>query len=246
MTHASTISPASQPLVPDGWLSSIPDLVCGFGDRSAEPPPQTLLLMRQVHGRRIVEGSAKTSAPDDGDGLRRIDAEADALIARQPGIVVGVRTADCVPILLVARESRWAAAVHAGWRGTLAGIVREAVAAAQAVGVTAAHLEAALGPSIGPCCYEVSAELASDFSRAGIAPISGRGEREHEDAPAAGPPRPHLDLRLANRILLEQCGVPAGNIQLVGPCTRCAHARYHSYRAEPGSGGRQISWIGWK
>ncbi|HXC50723.1 MAG TPA: polyphenol oxidase family protein [Candidatus Limnocylindrales bacterium] len=224
----------------------MPGLLCGFGDRSAEPPPQTVLLVRQVHGRRIVEGNLQAYAADHPDGLRRIDEEADALVARQPGIVVGVRTADCVPILLVARESRWAAAVHAGWRGTLAEIVREAVAAARAAGVPASELEAALGPSIGPCCYEVSPELAADFSRAGIAPAYGGDDRERKDAAADIALRPHLDLRLANRILLEQSGVSAEKIQLVGPCTRCAHERYHSYRAEPGSDGRQVSWIGWK
>jgi polyphenol oxidase len=221
---------------PAGWLDA-GDLVCGFGDRLAQPPPHTLLLARQAHGARIVDGwnDGALSAVDARDGLRRIDEVADAIVSRRPGVVVGVRTADCVPVLLVAPKARWAAAVHAGWRGTLAGIVREAVASARAAGVAAAQLQAALGPSIGPCCYEVSAELAGDFSRAGLAPSGD----------ALGT-RPHLDLRDSNRILLEQSGVPAANIQLVGPCTRCAHDRYHSFRAEPESGGRQVSWIGWK
>lgn len=222
-----------EPLVPNGW-TEIEGLVCGFGSRRAEPPAGTILLRRQVHGREIVPASAFALESGEADGLPRLAAEADALVVAGPGVVAGVRTADCVPLLLVAPREGWAAAVHAGWRGTLAGIATAAVDAARRDGIDARHLLAALGPSIGPCCYEVSEELGRDFESAGL-PV-GVG---------AASSRPHLDLRAANRLLLESCGLARAAIQTVGPCTRCAKDLYHSYRAEPGSEGRQVSWIGW-
>jgi YfiH family protein len=235
------IAGTAQPLVPEGW-SGIAGLVAGFGDRRAAPPPETVLLAMQVHGTRIVDAGAHLDhspahephrAGDD--GLARIDAEADALVAARPDVVVGVRTADCVPLLLVEPRRRWAAAVHAGWRGTLAGIATAAVRAAREAGVAPAQLLAALGPSIGACCYEVSPELGESFVSAGLA----------EACVLRDGCRPHLDLRLANQVLLERAGVPAAGIQTVGPCTRCASDRYHSFRANPDAAGRQVSWIGW-
>ena len=223
-------------LVPEGW-ERVPGLVAGFGSRSARPPAATLLLGTQVHGIEVVDADAfGGEAPvDPMDGLPRIARDADALFTACAGRVVGVRTADCVPLLLVAPRHRWAAAVHAGWKGTLAGIAREAVAAAAAAGIRAAELLAALGPSIGPCCYEVSVELGESFAAAGL-PVA---------KPASGEQRPHLDLRDANRVLLERAGLMAAAIRQVGPCTRCAADRYHSFRAEPEAVGRQVSWVGW-
>lgn len=228
-------------LAPEGW-TAINGLVCGFGDRRAAAPPGTLLLEKQVHGTRVVhaDGGAGLSPTPADDGFARIAAEADALVSARKGSVVGVRTADCVPLLLVSPRARWAAAVHAGWRGTLGGIAGEAVRAAAGAGIRPDELVAALGPSIGPCCYEVSPELGDEFAKAGLVPV---------EAPSIGPGRehgrPHLDLRAANRVVLERAGLPPGSIQTVGPCTRCARERYHSFRAEPESAGRQVSWIGW-
>lgn len=225
------------PLRPSGW-SSIVGLVCGFGDRDFTPPPETLLLERQVHGTRVVEAGAHV--PLDGsawsEGCLLVPEEADALVASSAGVVVGVRTADCVPLLMVAPGHRWAAAVHAGWRGTIDGIALEAVRAAGRAGVKPEELLAALGPSIGPCCYEVSFELGERFASAGFDVLEADGDR----------PRPHLDLRAANRLLLERSGLAPGAVQEVGPCTRCARDRFHSFRADPDSPGRQVSWIGWE
>jgi len=242
MRPDSTRNSSSNPegaLIPEGWLA-IEGLVSGFGDRRAGAPKGTLLLEKQVHGTRVVHATGDAlllAAPAD-DGFARVAAEADALVSAQPRTVVGVRTADCVPLLLVSPKARWAAAVHAGWRGTLAGIAGEAVKAAAGAGIRADELIAAVGPSIGPCCYEVSPELGEDFVRAGLAQAPSIGPRREDG-------RPHLDLRAANRLVLERAGVPAGSIQTVGPCTRCARERYHSFRAEPESAGRQVSWIGW-
>lgn len=228
------------PLRPGGW-DGIAALVCGFGDRFCDAPASTLLLQRQVHGSRVVAAGDEEPPVEcsvaGADGFRRLQVDADALVTTSPGVVVGVRTADCVPLLLVAPRARWAAAVHAGWKGTLAGIAVAAVAAAARDGIAAAELLASLGPSIGPCCYEVSFELAQQFEDAGLAAAS---------VAAAPRSRPHLDLRVANRLLLERSGLPPRGIQMTGPCTRCERDRYHSFRADPDSGGRQISWIGWR
>jgi len=235
-SHRPGVAASGEALTPAGWNTTV-GLVCGFGDRRATAPAGTVLLRRQVHGSSVVElaGQRDRLVRDAGDDFPRVAADADALVA-DDGRVVGVRTADCVPLLLVAPRLRWASAVHAGWRGTVAGIAREAVRAAREAGVRPDELLAALGPSIGPCCYEVSPELGEEFRRADLPVVAAT------DAPGA---RPHLDLRAANAVLLERSGVAAQNVQLVGPCTRCRSDLYHSYRAEPDSMGRQVSWIGW-
>ncbi len=239
-TSGSVVSSPARALIPASW-PAIEGLVCGFGDRDSHAPAATLLLEQQVHGTRIVDaGETREAVLRRGDdGFARIAEEADALVAAGPGLIVGVRTADCVPLLLVAPRARWAAAVHAGWRGTLAGIAARAVEKAGEAGIRPDELVAALGPSIGPCCYEVSPDLGEAFARQGMAlPTSSNG---WADAGA----RPHLDLRAANRLWLERSGVPAPNVESVGPCTRCRRDCYHSFRADPNSQGRQVSWIGW-
>lgn len=238
----STLSSSSEALVPDGWLG-IDGLLCGFGHRRALPPRSAVLIERQVHGTVVLDAPSDSSAlgRDPGDGLARVAADADALVAASPGLVAGVRTADCVPVLLVAPRRRWAAAVHAGWRGTVGGIAVEAVKAAVGAGIRPEELLAALGPSIGSCCYEVSEDLGEQFGIAGLPVHSSRGGAWAGRATG----KPHLDLRAANRTLLERAGVPAAQVQAVGPCTRCARDLFHSFRAEPESAGRQVSWIGW-
>ena len=231
----TTTSAPSTALVPSGW-QDVPALVCGFGNRVAGAPATTLLLRRQVHGDRVVDAATAPRALKDApDAHPRLDVEADAIVVRTAGVIGGVRTADCVPILLVAPEHRWAAAVHAGWRGTIAGIARVAVDHAAGDGVPASALQAALGPSIGPCCYEVSQDLAERFSADGY-PVLRPG--------SGGQPR--LDLRSINARVLVRAGLAPGRIQFCGPCTRCAVSLYHSFRAEPGCEGRQVSWIGWR
>ncbi len=209
-------------LVPAGWCE-IAGLVCGFGGRRRGGPPATEVA--QVHGARLVRA--------DELGAGAPPASADGLTVTAAGGVVAVRTADCVPILLVAAAGGWAAAVHAGWRGTVANIAAEAVAEAGRAGFPASVLLAALGPSIGPCCYEVGEEVAEFFELRGLPVARGEG-------------KPHVDLREANAHLLSAAGVPAGAIQVCGPCTRCSPDRYYSYRANPGELGRQRSWIGWR
>ena len=199
-------------------------LVAGFGGRNQSPDPGKFATVKQVHGTRVLD--ANDLAPGFHESV-----EADALVVSQDGRIVAVRTADCVPILLVARQRRWAAAVHAGWRGTLAGIVGEAVAAARDAGVAAGALGAAIGPAIGPCCYEVGDDVAGQFEDQG-----------HEVVRVSG--RSVLDLPEINRSLLVKVGLDPENVWVHGPCTRCHADRFYSYRADCSETGRQLSWIG--
>jgi YfiH family protein len=179
-----------------------------------------LLLLKQVHG------CAVRTAPWEGR------PEADASLAEQAGLLLGIETADCLPVLIVDPRRRAVAAAHAGWRGTAAGVTRAAVEALLARGSAPADLLAALGPGIGPCCYEVGEELRRafrpEFFRPGL-----RG-------------RPHLDVRAANRRQLAEAGVPAGRIQDVDECTFCRPDLYHSFRRDGRGAGRMVSYIGFR
>ena len=212
----------SDPHRPFGTLG----VTAAFGDRRTVPPGGTrVALVKQVHGDRIVAADRALAADS---------TEADAIVVVEDGVLAAVKTADCVPVLLLAAGDgpRFAAAVHAGWRGTVAGIVARAVERAEEIGVDPERLHACLGPSIGPCCYEVGEEVAARFEVERL-PV-------HRDGP-----RPRLDLRAINSILLERAGVRSDRILLSGPCTRCCHDVYWSYRQDPGAAGRQLSWIGW-
>jgi YfiH family protein len=210
------------PLLPESWGREFPGLVGGFGDRQATPPQDCVGAARQVHGVRIVEVADPDAQPGDCDGL----------VSTAEGLLVGVRTADCVPVLMVA-PGGWIASIHAGWRGTAADIVGAAVIHARKAGIAPERVKVALGPSIGPCCYEVGDEVAEAFLAFGAV----------RRAPGS---RPHVDLRAANRELLLRAGVPAVNVESIGPCTRCHADRYYSYRANPKEAGRQWSWLGWE
>ncbi len=182
-------------------LAAIPGLVHGFGARSASAARETreetrsriaqalvsagrLFLLKQVHSARVVE------APWDGT------PEADASFAEAPGLLLGIETADCLPILLVDPRRRSVAAAHAGWRGTAAAVACRAVEALVARGSRVSDLVAALGPAIGPCCYEVGEELRDAFGA------------EADLVLRPGPRgRPHLDLRQANTRQLLRAGL---------------------------------------
>lgn len=189
-------------------------------------PGLTFVRMQQVHGTRVV----RVAAADDAVG------EADALITDRPGLGLTVLTADCVPLLGVAAQRGAVMAVHAGWRGSLAGIAIEALRAAEdAFGIEPAAWQVALGPSIGGCCYEVEAEIGRQFlDRWGAMPDAWQAAGTHGQ----------LDLRRVNAELLRQAGVPDGQIHLAGPCTACCRDEFFSHRASAGRAGRQASVIG--
>jgi polyphenol oxidase len=221
-------------------LRAVPGLVHGFERRLSAASPETreegrrrvgrslkpfgrLLFLKQVHGARVVR------APWEGT------PEADAGTAIGPGFIVGVETADCLPLLLVDPARRAVAAVHAGWRGTAAGVAPAAVAALRASGSRPEDLLAALGPAIGACCYEVGEELRETFG--------ARGSEFFRPGPRG---RPHLDVRAANRRQLVESGLRPDRIHDVDECTYCREDLYHSYRRQGPGAGRMLSYVGFR
>jgi len=182
----------------------------------------------------------------------------DASLTNRQGLLLAVQTADCVPILLVDPKKRAVAAIHAGWKGTLARIAEKAVGRLRLeFGSKPADLFAALGPSIGPCCYEVGADFVTKFT-AQFADAS-----EYFDEPRTGdepnplqwlsmmppghqpPPRNvHLDLPKANRAQLLAAGLCPQNIFLSGLCTACRTDLFFSHRREGALSGRLMTVIG--
>lgn len=190
--------------------------------------PGALATITQVHGLTLVEAHAADPAV-----VRGPLAEADAVWTQTPGVAVGVRTADCLPVLIEDPVGGRVAAVHAGWRGVLGELPRRTVERLVAAGSHVVDLRVALGPAIGPCCFEVDGDLPARFEAA-----FGR----EVVVPVAGKPRLHLNLGLAVRRSLERAGVPAGQIDQVPGCT--AHEpRFFSHRRDQGQTGRHLSVV---
>ena len=200
-------------------LSELSWLRHGFGDRHSVYPEQ-ITTAHQIHSCIVLELA--------GTGGDRI-ADGDGLVTGQPGMLVGVRTADCVPILLVDRVRRVVSAVHAGWRGTAVGIAGEAVLRMQEkFGTRPEDVLAAIGPSIGGCCYEVGADVARHFG-------TWVPDLEQTATPA------RVDLKTVNRLQLEQLGLQ--NVWVSQNCTYCC-SDFYSFRREKEQAGRMISYIG--
>jgi YfiH family protein len=187
----------------------------------------------------------------------------DGLITNRRGVLLGVKTADCVPVLIADREGHAVGAFHAGWRGTLARIVEKGIGAMrQHFGVEPENMVVAIGPCIHGCCYEVSAELRDQFAsqfpygnELFTEVFSSDPVREkyplmfmNMRAPGHGAPpsKPHLDLVEANRRQLISVGVPENAIDVSPLCTSCRIDLLFSHRAEKGKTGRMIAAIGLK
>ncbi len=208
----------------------------------------TLALLKQIHSDVIHLFSASPAHSRKGD----------ASATNRPGLLLAVQTADCVPILLVDPKKGAVAAIHAGWKGTLARIAEKAVGRLRLeFGSRPSDLLAALGPSIGPCCYEVGADFVTKFN-AQFADASG-----YFDEPRTGdepnplqwlsmmppghqpPPRNvYLDLPKANRAQLLAVGLRPQNIFASGLCTACRTDLFFSHRSEGALSGRLLSVIG--
>ncbi len=183
--------------------------------------PHELHQTSQVHGAvvHVPAGSPEES--------RRV--QADALVAKTPDLAVAVRVADCVPVLVADPKTGHVAAIHAGWRGVAQGVVREALATLGAE--DPAGLYAAIGPSIGPCCFEVGEDVAVEIVRA-----AGEGlvTRPRGD-------RPHVNLWRAVENQLRALGVRA--VDTLGCCTRCDETRFFSFRRDGARSGRMVGVI---
>lgn len=189
-----------------------------------------IITMKQLHGDQIIEVRDRNiKEAGEADGMKTGEKEA----------FLGILTADCVPILFVAPEAKIVAVAHAGWRGTLAGIAPKMVRVLDRQhGILPGAIEVALGPAIGPCCYEVREDVSH--------PLIERWGKIAEPCVENREGKTYLDLRRLNHILLEQAGVPSEQIYHIGPCTSCTPDEFFSYRREKKETGRQISFIGWK
>ncbi len=183
--------------------------------------PEQLATVRQVHGDAVVRGTPGLRPA--ADGVWTDDAT---------GPWVGVKSADCVPVLLATADGRCVAAVHSGWRGTALRVALRAVEVLVRTGAPASTLRAAVGPAIQACCYEVAEELAERFAAefgAGVV----RGGRV----------RPHLDLPGAVRTTLLAAGLLAEHVDLQPVCTACDASRFYSHRRDKGRTGRHLAFI---
>lgn len=202
--------------------------------QSLNAPPDRLMRVRQVHGntvRMIYRGQVTNDT-------RGEKPDADAVVSNEPGLVLAVMVADCVPILIADAQGGAAAAVHAGWRGTCARVASEAVAAmARAFGTRTENLVAAIGPSIGPDDYEVGEQVADAFASAGHAPA------DLARWFSRATPRPHLDLWSANRDLLIAAGLRPDRIFAAGLSTVRHTDLFDSYRGQGERAGRMGALI---
>lgn len=195
----------------------------GFGTRHSARyhDEHRVTTLRQIHSDIVVDAHCLEDRTREGDALISAD------IAKR----IGVRTADCVPILIADPATRSVAVVHAGWRGTVAGIAqRTAECLVKSFGGRPSDLHVAFGPCIRSCCYEVGPEVASQF-----AAILG------ESTETGG--RRRIDLVQANRRMLIHAGLQAEQIFDSGLCTFCLPEEFFSYRRQPQDSGRMLSSI---
>jgi len=193
-----------------------------------------IVQVKQVHGATVVQARDALSRQGDAGFGARQACEGDAIVARAADgpVAIGVRVADCVPVLVASAETGDVAAIHAGWRGVTAGVVAAGVKALGGGG-----LVAAIGPCIGACCFEVGRDVADAIARA--AP----GAVVIVPYPHASPDKVFVDLRAAVRRQLQDAGVDAARIDDVPGCTRHEPVRFHSFRRDGKYSGRMLATI---
>lgn len=196
-------------------LGQFPWLIHGFGTRLSPDWPGPYTYLKQIHSAIVAIAEAERGCLGEGD----------ALVTSEPGQIVGIRTADCVPILLADPVRRVVAAVHAGWRGTVADVVTRTVERMESA---ASDLYAAIGPAIGECCFEVGPEVSEKFRS--IFP-----DRENLR---------HVHLVEANRRQLLAAGIRESRIESANRCTVCEADLLHSYRRDKEASGRMVAAIG--
>lgn len=195
-----------------------------------------IFFARQVHGAAVARVRA-------GDAPAAVAArEADALCTDAPDVRLGIYVADCVPAVLADPRTGAFAAAHAGWRGTVAGVLPAAVRAlGEAFGSRPEDLRVVMGPAIGPCCFEVGPEVVAAFEA--LIPGARAGEVVLP-SPRGAPDKANVDLKLANRILLEAAGVAPAAIDATPDCTHHDRARFFSFRRDGSATGQHVGFIG--
>ena len=193
--------------------------------RHAGYDPEQLQLMRHVHGTDVWK--VGEPLPDT--------AEFDGLVTDRVGPVLGAFAADCIPLLFADPVARVIGSAHAGWRGTVNGVATNVVRRMGELGATPGNIRIALGPSIGPECFEVGPEVVDQFRAAFGADVPGMVVQ--------GPAKEHIDLRVAMRAQLETAGIRAEHIDSAPPCTKCEGERFFSYRRDGRDGGVHMGFI---
>lgn len=203
--------------------------------RAMDVADGALVRLVQIHGAGIVVVRRSDGGPAEQDG--RV---ADIALSERPDAAIAVQVADCVPLLLADMRTGVVAAVHAGWRGAAARAPMVAVEAlAREFGSQPGELIAAIGPSIGPCCYEVGEEVREAFRAAGHeAAAIGRWF-----SPDGAGGRPHLDLWRTTRDHLVSAGVLPGRIHTCGLCTATHRDVFYSFRGDGPGTGRMVGTI---
>ena len=225
-----------------------------FAEAITGSPDTPLVALRQVHSNVVVVAGAA-------DARRERPRKGDGVMTAEPGILLAVQTADCIPVLVADRKRRVVAAFHAGWRGTVKRIVETGIGRMRfEFGSRPEDLVAAIGPGIGVCCYAVGDEVLSIFeSQFSYARLLFREVYDSDPvrtrypmlfltqrAPGHSPigPSLHVDLIEANRRQLLDAGLKASAISVVGGCTSCQRELFFSHRASRGHAGRMMSVIG--
>jgi YfiH family protein len=193
-------------------------------------------LDRTVCAEQVHGGAVAVVGPEEaGRGAVAFDAAVsgvDALVTVTPGLLLTLFFADCVPVLLADPVNRAVGVAHGGWRGLDAGVIANTVAAMRdAFGSDPARLVAAVGPCIGPCCFEVGPEVADRFPAEAVAPRAVGG-------------KPHVDLPAVAARLLREAGIAPENVAVAGECTSCLCALYFSHRRDRGQTGRMAAFAG--
>jgi polyphenol oxidase len=219
-------------------------------------PATPLVTLRQIHSGVLVVGGPDSCANSKGS-----PPKGDGLMTDHPGILLGIQTADCIPVLVADRKRKAVAAFHAGWRGTVKRIVETGIGRMRLeFGSRPEHLVAAIGPGIGACCYAVGEEVLSEFESQftygaelfrevyDADPVRAKYPMLFltQRAPGHSPigPSLHVDLIEANRRQLLAAGLDTDAIQVVGTCTNCHPELFFSHRASRGHCGRMMSLIG--
>jgi len=194
-------------------------------------PMEHFLVVNQVHGDAIFfikqHGSYFSS---------REDLNYDAIVTKRANLAICIKTADCVPVFLVDKVKKVIAVVHAGWRSSSLSISAKVIRLMQSqYGSLPADILAAIGPSIGKCCYEVDSVVAQSFQN--------QSRRESFLFPVAGKNKWMLDLAKANYSQILDCGIPEPNIEISGYCTKCNQDIFFSHRGSGGITGRQVNFM---
>lgn len=206
-------------------LTMIPDTLHVFGTRDDIFLPPGIVTVRQVHGVNIL--FAKEPGQSDEEGY-------DIVITDRPGIPVSVRTADCLPVLIVEPDRKLLAAVHAGWKGTLTRASQVAISKLRALGGDSQKMRAAMGPSMGARCYEVDEDVADPF------------RKEFPKWPRilkSSDSKWLLNVPETNRLQLLEMGLKPENIDHIDLCTHCRTDLFHSYRRDGEKAGRMVNWL---